>query len=151
MGLSGGLPATQYSFDYRRGVGSNYQKTCQAVEKVAEELFSEIGYCLGVAAGANEVNWESGGYSRNQIKYLTQCDVDCFILNKTVDIDALLAERLSAIGVTFLASDCETVFYENEWVDYISDWTKQPRSEVVEDLIEAGYIDEYDRDWWLAE
>lgn len=152
MGFSGGLPATQISFDMKFSDYSDMEKIKSLIE--SEFDANNIGYFLGCEIGAWEVNWGSGVYTEEEIEHMTQGGIDCFILNPEYSndyykLEDFLHDIVSKFGCIILGVDCETVYYEYNYIDYIAKWYRQSREEVVDNLIDAGYIEEDDREYYL--
>ena len=145
------LLATQVSFDFWRD--GDYSTALSQVENAVDAVFAEndIGYLLGVQAGAWDVDWHSGGYTDEEIEHLSQCGFDCFLFDRNTDVEKLIADKLASIGFEMLGATRESVEYEDYWINEICSWTGESRNEVVDNLINAGYIDEYDRDYYLDE
>lgn len=147
MGLSSGIPATQISFDFKFGKDYSASKIKSSLEFAFNT--ANVGYFLGCEIGAWEVNWQAGGYTAQEIRHMTQGGIDCFITNPEYSSDfklqELIGDVLSRYGCTLLGVDTETVYYEADYINYISKWYTEPRSTVVDNLINAGYIDSYDR------
>ena len=145
------LLATQVSFDF--WFNGNRSTALRQVEDAVNDVFAEnnIGYLLGVQAGAWEVDWHSGGYTDEEIAHLSQCGFDCFLFDRHIDVEKLISAKLSSLGFEMLGDTRESVEYEDYWVNEICSWTEESRNEVVDNLINAGYIDEYDRDYYLDE
>lgn len=142
------INASQYSFDFE--VLGTYTGS-SAIEDIVVDLLNELGYyVLGCMCDADEIDWSTGYDSDMDYSKLHQCGVDYFRTPDAIrDFEPLLEQRLAEVGCQFWASDSESVEYDNDIVKDVASWYDEPVEQVVDNLISAGYIDEYDRDDYL--
>lgn len=145
------LLATQVSFDF--WFDKDYFNALRQVESVVDAVFAEndIGYLLDVQAGAWEVDWRAAGYTDEEIDHLLQCGFDCFLFDRSTNVEKLISDKLASLGFEMMGSSRDSVEYEDYWINEICSSVGESRNDVVDNLINAGYIDEYDMAYYLED